>query len=152
MNLSDAKVKGFDLGSKLGAVASLAGLPNSSDALIQMLSSTLRIAPDGTRAESLNLIVSAIGSLTGNGTIASNGILDFKMLAKLNDSNAIAHGVSRYASLGHPENGIPFRIAGTTANPVFMPDVSGVVDNLVKNPGSTTAAAGFLGGLLSKKR
>ena len=156
IDLSNAKVKGFDLSSKMGAVASLAGLPNSSDTLIQMLSSTLRIAPDGMRAESLNLIVSAIGSLTGNGTIASNGTLDFKMLAKLNDSNALARGVSRYASLGHPENGIPFRIAGTTANPVFVPDVSGVVSgvvsNLVKNPGSATAAAEFLGGLLNKKR
>jgi hypothetical protein len=87
----------------------------------------------GTRAESLNLIVPAIGTLTGNGTIASNGTLDVKMLAKLNNSNVVARGVSRYTSLGHPENGIPFRIAGTTANPVFMPDVSGIVDNVVKH-------------------
>jgi AsmA protein len=152
INLSNAKVKGFDLGSKMGAVASLGRLPNRSDTLIQIFSSTLSIAPDGTRAESLNLIVPAIGSLTGNGTIASNGTLDFKMLAKLHDSNVVARGVSRYASLGHPENGIPFRIAGTTANPVFMPDVSGVVDDVVKNPGSAPAAADFLGGLLSKKR
>jgi AsmA protein len=156
VNLSNGKVKGFDLSGKMGAVASLAGLPSGSDTLIQLLSSTLRIAPDGTRAESLNLIVSAIGSLTGNGTIASNGTLDFKMLAKLNDSNALTRGVSRYASLGRPENGIPFRIAGTTVNPLFVPDVSGVVSgvvgNLVKNPDSATAAAKFVGGLLGKKR
>jgi AsmA protein len=151
IDLSNAKVKGFDLSSGMGTVASLAGLPNSSDTLIQMLSSTLRIAPDGVRAERLHLIVSAIGSLTGNGTIASNGRLDFQMLAKLNDSNGLAREVSRYASLGQPENGIPFRIAGTTANPVFVPDASGVIGNLVKNPGSATVAADFLGGLLSKK-
>jgi AsmA protein len=152
VNLSNARVKGFDLSSKMGAVASLAGLPHGSDTLIQMLRSTLRIAPDGTRAESLSLIVPAIGSLTGNGTIASNGTLDFKMLAKLNDSNSVTRGVSHYASLGHPENGIPFRITGTTVNPLFAPDVAGVVGNVMKDPDSATAAAQFLGGLLSKKR
>jgi AsmA protein len=156
INLSNAKVKGFDLSAKMKAVGSLAGLANSADTLIQTLSSTLRIAPDGTRAESLNLIVPVIGSLTGNGTIASNGALDFKMLVKLTDSSSLTRGVSRYASLGHPENGIAFRIAGTTANPVFAPDVagvvSGVVDGLVKNPGSAATAGSFLGGLLGKKR
>jgi AsmA protein len=152
IDLSNAKLKGFDLSSRMGSVASFAGLAKSSDTLIQMLSSTLRIAPDGMRAETVNLVVSAIGSLTGNGTIAPNGTLDFKMLAKLNNSSTAARGVSRYASLGQPENGIPFRIAGTTANPVFMPDVSGAVDNIVKNPASATAAAKFVGGLLGKKK
>ena len=152
IDVSNAKVKGFDLSSRMGSVASFAGLAKSSGTLIQMFSSTVRIAPDGTRAETLNLVVSAIGSLTGNGTIAPNGALDFTMLAKLNNSSTVARGVSRYASLGQPDNGIPFRIAGTTANPVFVPDVSGVVANVVKNPASATAAAGFLGGLFSTKR
>jgi AsmA protein len=152
IDLANAKVKGFDLSSRMGSVASFAGLAKSSDTLIQMLSSTLRIAPDGTQAETLNLVVSAIGSLTGHGTIAPNGALDFTMLAKLTNSSTVARAASRYASLGQPENGIPFRIAGTTANPVFMPDVSGAVANIVKNPASATAAAGFLGGLIGKKK
>jgi AsmA protein len=152
INLSNAKVKGFDLGSRMGSIASLAGLPKNSDTLIQTLSSGIRIAPDGTQAESLNLVVAAIGSLTGNGTIAPNGGLDFKMLAKLSNSSTVARGVSRYASLGQSENGIPFRIGGTTANPVFAPDVSGAVENVVKNPASEAAATKFLGGLFNKKK
>jgi AsmA protein len=152
MNLSNTKVKGFNLSSRMGSVASLAGLPSSSDTLIQTFSSTLSIAPDGTRAETMNLVVPAIGSLTGSGTIAPNGALDFTMLAKLTNSSTAARGVSRYASLGNPENGIPFRIGGTTANPVFVPDVSGAVASVVKSPASATAAAGLLGGLFSKKK
>jgi AsmA protein len=135
INLSDAKVRSFDLSRRMGAVASLAGLPGSADTIIQLFSSTVRIAPDGTRAESLNLIVAAIGSLTGNGTIAPNGTLNFKMLAKTNSATI----------------GIPFRIAGTTANPVFMPDVMGVAASLASNPAAATAAGGFLSGLLTRK-
>ena len=156
IDLSNARVKGFSLSSKMGAIAAMAGLPGSADTVIQTLSSTLRLAPDGMRAESLNLVIPAIGSLAGNGTIASNGALDFRMLAKLNDSNSVARGVSRYASLGRSDNGIAFRIAGTTSNPVFAPDVSGIVSgvvgNLTKNPGSAAGAAGLLSGLLGKKK
>jgi AsmA protein len=156
ITLSDATIKGFDLGSKMepamGAVGSLAGLPHGSDTLVQVLGSTLRIASDGLRAEGVNLVVPAIGTISGNGAIASNGTMDFKMIAKLNDSSARARRVSRYVALGEPANGIPFRIVGTTANPVFVPDASRVVGNALKNPESAKAAAKFLRGLLGRKK
>jgi len=104
-----------------------------------------------TRAESLRPVVAAIGSLTGSGTIAPNGTLNFQMVVRLNSTSAAVQGVSQYASLGHPENGIQFRIAGTTANPVFVPDVVGIVGGLVNSPDAATIADGFLEGLLNKK-
>lgn len=152
ISLTNAKLTGFDLGAKMGAVVSLTGLPKGSETVIQTLSSTLRVAPEGIRAEDLNVMVPTIGSLTGNGTIASSGAMDFRMLAKLAGSNKIALEASRVASLGHPEDGVRFRIEGTTANPVFVPDVSATVSNVVKNPDAATGGADFVSGLLGRKK
>jgi AsmA protein len=152
IDLSNAKLHGFDMGSKLGALSTFAGLPSGSDTLIQTLSSVMRVAPDGIRADSLNLIVAGIGNLTGNGTIAPGGALDFKMLAKLSNSGALGE-VQRIASLGHPQGGVPFSIKGTTSNPVFEPDLSRAVGGLVpKNPTTQGGAADLIQGLLGGKK
>jgi hypothetical protein len=78
--------------------------------------------------------------------------MHFTMLAKMNNANVAAGTVARVSSLGHPENGTPFLIEGTTAKPVFMPDVSTAVRNLITTPGVATAANGLLGRLLGKKK
>ena len=153
IDLSNAKLHGFDMGSKLGALSTFAGLPTGSDTLIQTLSSVMRVAPDGIRADSLNLIVTGIGNLTGNGAIAPGGALDFKMLAKLNQSNAALGEIQRIASLGHPQGGVPFLIKGTTSNPVFEPDLSRAMGGLVpKNATTQGAAADLIQGLLGGKK
>jgi AsmA protein len=169
INLADATIAGFDLGGKLAALSSfsggLKGLESTGGAegakgakgdvtLVQTLAATLRVAADGIRADNMNLVAPAFGTLTGSGTIAPKGNLDFTMLAKLTGSGA-AH-VSRVASLGQPASGIPFRIQGTTANPIFVPDVSHAVSNavsgLVKNPEAAKKAAGDLGSLFGRKK
>ena len=119
--------------------------------LIQPPAAPLRVAPDGIRADNLNLVAPAFGTLTGSGTIAPKGNLDFKMLAKLTGSGAVSQ-VSRVASLGRPANGIPFRIQGTMANPVFVPDVGRAVGDLVKDPETAKKAATVLGGLFGGKK
>jgi AsmA protein len=151
ISIANARLTSFDLGSKMAAVAALAGAPKSADTVIQACSAMVRVAPDGIRADNLLMIVPGVGSLTGNGTIAPRGAMNFKMVAKLNNSNAVAGAVSRVASLGHPENGTPFRIEGTTSNPVFAPDVSAAIGNLVNQPNAAKATSGFLQGLLGKK-
>ena len=140
----------FDLGSKMAAIATLAGVPKNGDTVIQTLHCTLRIAPDGLRADDVQLVAPAIGSLAGGGTIAPNGTLNFRMVAKLTGSNAALSSVSRLTSFGRPENGIPFKIVGTTANPVFVPDVAGVIRNAVTTPDAANGSGGFLGGLLGR--
>jgi hypothetical protein len=96
--------------------------------------------------------------MTGNGTIAPNGAIHFTMLGRLNAGNAanvVTDVVSRATGVGLPSNGaIPFLIEGTTANPVFVPDVSATVRSFANAPGlnPATTATGLLEDLLGKKK
>jgi AsmA protein len=135
VTVTNARVKDFDLASKMAAIAAFGGVARSADTIIETLHSDVRVAPEGIRADAVNIVVRSIGSLTGGGSIAPKGTLDFKMLGSL--------GTIR---------GVPFKIEGTTANPVFVPDVSAAVGNILKNPDSAADAAKALSGLFGKKK
>jgi len=164
VKLANTKLANFDLGSKLGALSAFAGKAASSpDTSIENFSANARVAPEGTRADNLNLSVPAIGVITGGGTVSPAGALAFKMLANLH--GGMVGGLAQVAGGG---KGIPFSIAGTTAKPEFIPDVKGLATGLaggalqgVLNGGKLTGgksgdAAGSLGnalgGLLGKKK
>ena len=55
-------------------------------------------------------------------------------------------------SLSQPADGIPFRIRGTTTNPVFEPDLNRAAGALLTSPDAAGKAIGALGGLLGVKR
>ena len=161
VKLSNTTLSGFDLGSKLGALSSFAGIPKGSDTVIQTLSTDLRFAADGIRTENLNLIVPSIGTMTGNGTIAPDHTLNYKMSAVITASSGALGGVAKLSSLGGAQKGgIPFTIKGTTSNPSFTPDMSGMVGGMGKGalsgisktvPGGQNLG-GAIGGLFGKKK
>lgn len=163
VRLANTQLAGFDLGSKLGALSAFAGKAASSrDTSIENASLNARVAPEGTRADDINVTVPAIGAITGSGTVSPAGALDFKMTANL--SGGVAGGLTKVASVGGGNGGrIPFSITGTTSQPTFIPDVAGVAEglaggalgNAVGKTGATkgaTAATSALGGLLGKKK
>src|SRR5206468_11654739 len=152
VNMSDARLAGFDLGSSMRGIGPLAGVSSTSDTVIQTLAATMAVSPDGIRADMLTLIVPAIGNLTGDGTIAPSGALSFNMLAKLANAGGVTGGVARMASFGHPENGVPFKIVGTTAKPLFVPDVGRAVTGLATNPKAASDAVGFAKSIFGKKK
>jgi len=172
VNLSNAKLTGFDLGSKMKALSTFAAIPNGSDTVIQTLSSDMRVATDGIRADNFSLVLPSIGSLSGAGTISPKQQLDFKMSAKLGSAASPLGALSSLAGLGGGAQkgggGIPFRIQGTTSNPVFVPDLAGMASGIGSGLGSglgNGAAAGgkavvptgkdlgqALGGLFGKKK
>lgn len=163
VNLADGKLAGFDLGSKLGALSSFAGVPKGSDTVIQTLSSDVRVAPEGIRTDNLNLVVPAIGSMTGNGTISPKQELSYQMVAKLSNSASPLGGIAKLASAGNASGGIPFKIQGTTSNPSFIPDLAGMTSGITKGitsvpsqiPGAGNLPGnlgGALGGLFGKKK
>ena len=103
LNISGTHLKGFDLSSKLGSMAQFAGVKPSNDTLIQTVSSALRVAPEGIKADNIVLDVPSMGNLTGNGVIANNNALDFKMLLKALWRGRQHAGQPHADILGRPE-------------------------------------------------
>jgi AsmA protein len=164
VRLANTKLTGFDLGSKLGALSAFAGKAVSNpDTTIENFSTTARVAPEGTKADNLNLNVPAIGLITGAGTVSPAGALNFKMLANLH--GGMVGGLAQVAGMGSGKGGIPFSIGGTTSKPEFVPDMKGMATGLAGNAlqgvlGGSKAGTGktgdainnALGGLLGKKK
>jgi AsmA protein len=136
VRMENSQLANFDLGSKLSAISALAGKQSGNDTTIQNFSSEVRVAPEGTEANNINLTVPAIGVLTGAGTVSPAKALAFKM-------NASVGGM-----------GIPFSIQGTTSDPKFVPDVKGLATGFLKdalqNKGQQNPLSG-LTGLFKKK-
>jgi hypothetical protein len=84
VRLANPKLTGFDLGSKLGARSAFARKAASNpDTSTQNASLNARVAPEGTKADNINLTVQAVGVITWAGTVSPVGALNFKMLADL---------------------------------------------------------------------
>src|SRR5207302_11206992 len=83
LKIEGTHLSGFSLASKLGAIAAFTGNKSETDTLIQTFSSALRVAPEGIKADDIVLDVPSLGIVTGNGVIAGDNSLDFKMLVKL---------------------------------------------------------------------
>jgi AsmA protein len=130
INMANVRLSGFDLIDSLSALPTLGSMPKSGETAIQTLDATLRVAPDGIQANGLNVVATPIGTLTGGGTIAPQGDLNFKMMA----------------------NTIPFLVQGTTARPIVKPDVSRAATDFLKNPDAAKSAASKLGGFFGKGR
>ena len=149
VRMSNTALAGFNLGSKLSAISALTGKQTGNDTTIENLSSDVRYAPEGTRLDKINLVIPALGTVTGAGTVSPSNALDFKMVANL---GGVGASLTKVAGLG--SSGIPVSIGGTTSNPTFMPDMKGMVDSKLKGliPGGKSSPLGGLGGLLGKKK
>jgi len=179
VGLFNGKLAGFDLGSKMSSIASLAGIKSGKDLDIQKLTTNLRMAPDGLKAENFVAVVPSVGSLTGAGTVDSKNALDFKMAAMLTSTlGDVGSPVSDVGGLlGKATGGgsgcktgttVPFLIQGTTADPKFIPDVGGLAAGMLKSQLGCAAGLGSgagkdatkaptdainaLGGLFKKKK
>jgi AsmA protein len=182
VGLFKSKLSGFDLGSKMSAISSLTGVKTGKDLDIEKLTTNLRMAPDGLKADNFVAVVPSLGNLAGGGTIDSKNNLDFKMVATLTQALGAAGSPVGDAAgmLGKFTGGaggggckggtttVPFLIQGTTADPKFIPDVGGLAAGMLKSqlgcaggataagakatPQNATDAIGALGGLLGKKK
>jgi AsmA protein len=131
VRLENSALAGFNLGSKLSAISALTGKSTGgNDTTIQNFSSEVHVAPEGTRADNINLTVPAFGVLTGAGTVNPSNALDFKMNANL--SGGAVSGVTQMVGVGSNGGSIPFFIQGTTSDPKFVPDVKGMAGGMLK--------------------
>jgi AsmA protein len=161
VKLANTKLAGFDLGSKLSAISALSGAKTGSDTSIQNFSSDVHYSPSGVQTQNINLVIPAIGTITGAGTMSPQNALDYRMSAALN--GAMVGGLSKMAGLGANSATIPFFIQGTASDPKFLPDVKGIVSGqlggLTKKLGTnvpggqnTQGVVDALGGLFGKKK
>ena len=131
VKLENSKLEGFDLGSKLSAVSALSGKTASSrDTTIQNASAGARVAPEGTKVDSISVTVPSLGVLKGAGTVSASGALNFTMVAELSGAGERVERSGRRE--GSSGGGIPFVIEGTTADPKFVPDVKGMAGGAAK--------------------
>ncbi|MGA7504229.1 MAG: AsmA family protein [Candidatus Sulfotelmatobacter sp.] len=132
VRLDNSSLAGFNLGSKLSSISALSGKSAQNDTKIQNFSADVRVAPEGTRATNIDLVIPSLGTATGAGTVSPSDALDFHMKA----------------------DNIPFAISGTTSDPKFTPDVKGMASGLLKNAlgtkGKQNPVSG-LAGVLGKK-
>src|SRR6266403_1068775 len=153
VGLFNARLVGFDLGSKMSAISMLTGVKTGKDLDIEKLTSNLHMAPDGIRADNFLAVVPTLGQLVGAGTIDSKNNLDFKMVATLTSAAAAPAGAAS-GSTNAPGGGlggiltqvtgaaggckgggtsVPFLIHGTASDPKFIPDVGGLAAGLLKS-------------------
>jgi AsmA protein len=118
IKMQNSTLANFNLGSKLSAISALSGKSTATgnDTTIQNFSSNVRVAPEGTRADNINLTVPSIGVVTGAGTVSPANELAFKLNAAVGGMGAI-----------------PLTVSGTTSDPKFFPDMKGMAGGLLKN-------------------
>jgi hypothetical protein len=168
VRLDNTNLAGFDLGSKLSAVTALTGAKTGSVTAIRSLSTNVRVANGDVRTDNLSLVVPALGTATGAGTVAASGALNYQVVLKLTGivgggggsssqpagaggiagqlMGMIPSGGGAASSIGGLagaalRNGIPVAIGGTTSNPTFAPNLSGLAKG-----GAASAAQGIIGG------
>jgi AsmA protein len=168
IKIEGTHLSGYNLASKLGSIAAFTGNKGSTDTLIQTFSSAMHVAPEGIKADNILLDVPSLGVVTGNGVIAGNNSLNFKMLVKLSGAANNLLGSLTSGGSSAASKGLPFLIEGTTSNPVFRPALGGAVtgnlqDSLLNavqgNKGTKTDGQqqkpdlkDALGGIFNKKK
>ena len=106
VGLFNAKLAGFDLGSKLSAVSKLVGLNTGKDLDIEKMTTNLHMAPTGIEAQNFQAVVPSLGTVVGNGTIDAKNNLDFKMAATLKNAIGGAAGAAGSAATGAASNAL----------------------------------------------
>jgi AsmA protein len=106
VGMFNAKLAGFDLGSKFAAVSSLAGINTGKDLDVEKMTTNLRVSPTGMEVQNFQAVVASLGTLAGNGTIDAKNDLDFKAAATLKVGIGAAAGAAGGAATGAASNAI----------------------------------------------
>jgi AsmA protein len=163
IGLFNGKLAGFNLGSKMAAIGSLAGIKTGNDLDIEKFTSNVHMAPTGLKADNMDLVVPSLGTVVGGGTLDSKNNMNFNLVATVNSAMvtaaAGAAGGAATGALNSALGGalgggatncksaaikVPLQVHGTTANPQFTPDVGGATASLLKS--QLTCAGGGVGG------
>lgn len=146
VTLDNSRLNGFSLGSKLGGALTLAGIKTPKDTVIRHADAALNIAPSGIHANPVHADIAELGSIAGQGSMAKNGQLDFRMLVKLDKAitgggqngqgiggllgNSGAGRLLGGVLSGTSDQGIGVHVTGTASEPSFKIDPTAVTSLL----------------------
>ena len=138
--LDNARLEGFDIGSKIHGIAALSGLKTGDTTNIEKLRVNVCITNASVVADKIDAVIPSVGELTGSGTVSSGDQLDFTLIARIESAEGIAKvGVGLLAKLnGSGETskkttGVPLRIIGTPEDPSITADVGGIFQKKKKS-------------------
>jgi AsmA protein len=120
IDVADARLNNFDLGSKMKTIQQLSGIQGEPRTTIQTLTASVAASPEGTIVRDIRVVAPAVGELTGSGTVSPQHALNFQMRATIKASSHILTAIGQKGDVM-----IPFTIAGTSSDPSFRPDVKG---------------------------
>jgi len=123
IGVKDTTLAGFDLGKNMALIQQVAGMQTGPSTVIQNASANVHVSPEGISARDIQLNIPAMGDLRGDGTISPTNALDFKMSAALHTTGTAAIIANK---------NIPFFVQGTSAAPVFKPDLKGMANEQLK--------------------
>jgi AsmA protein len=163
IGLYGARLAGFNLGAQVRAISGFSGLETGSDLNVERMTTNLRVAQNGLRFDTFIAVVPAVGYLVGAGTIDARNNLDFKMVATVTaqlhggmggvvgTAGAIGDVIGAITGGGKSSNEsrsqrIPFLVEGTTSDPRFVADTSGMVIPVLKNQLGNLNVPGLLSG------
>ena len=154
VEVDNTQLAGFDLGSKIQGLKALTGTSGGTG--IQVLHADVRETPAQTELTNINCVIPAIGTATGQGTVAESGALNFQLTAKLSGSGAAGAAVdAAAAALGGVAGNllhtaanasVPVTITGTTSNPVIRANVAA----MAKGSATKKGLGNLLQGLVPK--
>lgn len=151
IDVDDARLNNFDLGSKMKAIQQLSGIQGEPRTTIQNLHASFTVAPEGTTVRDLKGVAPAVGELTGSGVIGPQHELNFQMRAVVKSTSHLLTALGQKSDIP-----IPFRITGTSSNPTFTPDVKGAAQETLqqytKDPSKAIDAAKSIMDLFKKPK
>ncbi len=137
VELSNTRLAGFDLGSKMSGIAALGGVKSADVTNIQTLRMNMRVTNAGVRTDNLYALLPALGEASGSGTVSPGGALDYRLTVKVTSTQGIGkagvdlltalNGLAGGAVSTAAKNGVPMLITGTTSNPVINVDLKGLI-------------------------
>ena len=128
VRLNNTTLAGFDLGSKLGPLSSLAGIKSGSGTTIQSLSTNINVNGGNVRTDNLSVVVPSLGSATGAGTISAAGALNYNIVLKLTGILGAVGGKGGGAAAG--AGGIAGQLMGMIPGGAAGGVAGGVVGNI----------------------
>jgi AsmA protein len=154
IELQNARLVGFDLGSKIAGIA-MGGVKTGSTTTIQDMKFNMQASNGGIQVKNIDGTILGMGRSTGSGTVSPAGTLSFRLVAHVTN----AHGAGKVgvglmtkmnqfgksASEKEAAQGVPMLVTGTAKDPVITADVSGLVHR------NASTVAGKMKHLFGKK-